>query len=1140
MRGVLSRSGPGRRALYLCCLLMLAAGGRADEGSTACASGTLVGEVISVQGAVDVLDARGELLRRLLPGGEIGPSDRRLCRGETLRTGPLGRATLLVREPPSVIRVHPDTLLATDETGSVRVPPPESTDDADEPSGLLDRCRRAVDRVWLDLRRGALRLFTTEPTRLNVDTPYLNASVEGTEFSLRVDEVRTTLDVVDGEVLACNTSGGLLVPSGSSATAEAGQAPRIRVDPQDAVQWTLHYPVLELGTEGSRRTREALELIGAGRVTEALALLDDGENDAVALALRSIVSVVADERERARVLARRAIRLDPEAALAWTALSYVQQASFALAEALGSAATAADLASRDVARGTVGAAPRDAAVVAAAAATARLAELELIAGDPRSARRAAERAVELAPELSRTHTVLGFLHLDERDGAAASASFRRARERDESDPLPRLGLGLLDIGEGRIGAALLHLEAAVALDPESSLARAYLGRAYALDGRHAQALDQLRLAEAIDASDPLPHLHRAFVLQKINDAHGALIDLQTALDKNDNRAVFRTRSLLDADLAATLAARGRIYEEVGFTGLTLLEGTEALHRNPRDHAAHRLMADAYRLRPRHEIARASEQLQAQMRQPLIANPAPRRLGLSRLGDFPDAGPATPAPNEYSRLFTRRGFTSSVALGTGSRATHVAELQTNWLLTNTLVSADAYRFRTDGLGPNRDGERRTASLFLQRRLARGLSGQIELADVRNEGGADRWPLFERELYNENDRFDDRRRRTRLGLTWRDPEHGELYLSHDRGVLVRHLEKKVDSGFRRLETDSHHSELQHATGAGSTERVLGLSYSDQQTKSRCDDVVDTSRVEHAVAYGYLYPTWHLRDGTRLDYTIGAGLDDLDLDGAHRRLLSPKLGLTVERGRYRLRGAVARTVRRTLATDRTLEPTQVAGFSQLYDDPAGTVSTLSGLGAGIRLGPAERSPDRDLHLDAELVHRHLDTPTRPADECPPGSPDDSASLEERRYALGLYASTPSLSIAFRLEREEYASPDERRSANYFVDSITDRLVLRLNAGIGRRLRLTFTPQYIRQSGTFYNPFRGKALPGSDRFWSVDAGLDLRLDGLMGSRSGGTLRFEIANLFDRDFRFQETDLDVPSVAYERTVSLRLHLHLH
>src|SRR4029079_10532717 len=64
------------------------------------------------------------------------------------------------------------------------------------------------------------------------------------------------------------------------------------------------------------------------------------------------------------------------------------------------------------------------------------------------------------------------------DTKKAREDFNAAIERDSSDPLPRLGLGLAIIRKGKLKEGREELEIAVALDPTNSLIRSYVGKAY--------------------------------------------------------------------------------------------------------------------------------------------------------------------------------------------------------------------------------------------------------------------------------------------------------------------------------------------------------------------------------------------------------------------------------------------------------------------------------------------------------------------------------------------------------------------------------------------------------------------------------------------------------------------------------------
>src|SRR5439155_12236830 len=93
-------------------------------------------------------------------------------------------------------------------------------------------------------------------------------------------------------------------------------------------------------------------------------------------------------------------------------------------------------------------------------------------------------------------------------------------------------------------------------------------------------------------------------------------------------------------------------------------------------------------------------------------------------------------------------------------------------------------------------------------------------------------------------------------------------------------------------------------------------------------------------YLYS--HIRYPAQFSWTLGASFDSLhdDLLGDFNQV-NPKFGamwnVTPETS---LRLAVFRTLKRSLLTDQTTEPTQVAGFNQFFDDPNGTESRRYGI--------------------------------------------------------------------------------------------------------------------------------------------------------------------------------------------------------
>ena len=87
---------------------------------------------------------------------------------------------------------------------------------------------------------------------------------------------------------------------------------------------------------------------------------------------------------------------------------------------------------------------------------------------------------------------------------------------------------------------------------------------------------------------------------------------------------------------------------------------------------------------------------------------------------------------------------------------------------------------------------------------------------------------------------------------------------------------------------------------------------------------------------------------------------------------------------------------------------------------------------------------------------------------------------------------------------------------------------SGLFAGLRAT----YVDQNGKFGDPLAGDAVQGEDHFWVADASVGFRLPKRL-----GLITFEARNLFDEEFKFQETDPVSPSLYPERLMVGRITL---
>ncbi len=181
-----------------------------------------------------------------------------------------------------------------------------------------------------------------------------------------------------------------------------------------------------------------------------------------------------------------------------------------------------------------------------ALAWARLAEIQLSFGELSQAEATAKKATTLAPELSRTQTVLGFAYLTQVKIDDAMAAFDKAIQADQADPLPRLGMGLARIRKGRLAEGRAEIEVAASLDPNNSLIRSYLGKAFFEEKRIGLDEREFQIAKELDPNDPTPHFYSAIAKQTTNRPGGGPAGLR------DRQAAQRQPGRLPLAAAAGL------------------------------------------------------------------------------------------------------------------------------------------------------------------------------------------------------------------------------------------------------------------------------------------------------------------------------------------------------------------------------------------------------------------------------------------------------------------------------------------------------------------------------------------------------------------------------------------------------------
>ncbi len=531
----------------------------------------------------------------------------------------------------------------------------------------------------LELERGEGWFRTKNPrSGLTIQTAAAAAAVRGTEINVRIGPGgETILTVVEGTAEFSNAQGSILVNAGEEGTAVPGQAPlkRVILNPEDAVQWALYYPaqaawrdlpaaarqgaaaagferlrggdaagalqvfeqaaaaddwsrigasMMYLSTgdtararailvrpaaspdaEIERRSQLASVLLAAGDVAGARAELDavlaQSPTALRPLVLLSSIELRQNRKERAREAADRALSAHPASVGALIAAGDAAQSRFDLRAALAFLDRALALDDRDV------------------HALVNRARLRFGTDDTRGARQDVDRAAGIAPNDAQVRSLRGFISLADLDLAQARADFEAASQADRELGEPHLGLGLLHFREGRVDAGLLEMLTATLLEPKVALYQSYLGKAYYQAGRFPEGLSALESAKRLDPRDPTPWLYSSLYLRDQNRQVDALTDLRQAIALNDFRAVYRSRFLLDRDLATKNVSLAELYRQLGFEAWGAYEALNSLEADVTNASAHLFLAETYGGLPDRTQAQGSELLQYFLYAPVNRN-----------------------------------------------------------------------------------------------------------------------------------------------------------------------------------------------------------------------------------------------------------------------------------------------------------------------------------------------------------------------------------------------------------------------------------------------------------------------------------------------------------------------------------------
>jgi hypothetical protein len=253
-------------------------------------------------------------------------------------------------------------------------------------------------------------------------------------------------------------------------------------------------------------------------------------------------------------------------------------------------------------------------------------------------------------------------------------------------------------------------------------------------------------------------------------------------------------------------------------------------------------------------------------------------------------------------------------------------------------------------------------------------------------------------------------------------------------------------------------------------------------------------------YLYG--HLEFPKHLLWSLGTSYKSFERGDSQISNFNPKIGLQMEiNDTLRLHLAAFEEIKGPYVANQTIEPTSIASFAQILDDPNGTSSKNFAFAIDKSINP-------QIDIGFEFFYRSIDLPIF--------SLQNEDFREEyfkektyRTYLYGILSSRWSLntSLEYEVFRRDFETGDT-------VDWPTLTRTLRIPAemrffddgGLFSKIGLTYVYQDVERSEESLVP------QGSDQFFLADAEIGYRFP-----KRRGIMTLEIRNIFNEAFSYQD-----------------------
>jgi len=265
--------------------------------------------------------------------------------------------------------------------------------------------------------------------------------------------------------------------------------------------------------------------------------------------------------------------------------------------------------------------------------------------------------------------------------------------------------------------------------------------------------------------------------------------------------------------------------------------------------------------------------------------------------------------------------------------------------------------------------------------------------------------------------------------------------------------------------------------------------------------TTHKETTFYNGYIYS--HLKITKSLTTVLGLSYDLYNNGLINKSQLNPKTGLIwAPLQELTFRGAVFRTLKRPLTINQTIEPTQIAGFNQLFDSTNGTTAWNYTLGV-------DYHPFKSVYLGGEITWRETSQPIISNDRAVYQERNESSHLAYLHWAP---ANWVTLSSQYKFDGFHRGHTENEVNPNNPRRLATHQIPLSLNLYHTKSLFSKITGTFINQE-TEYANVQNSLETYNESFWLFNTSIGFRLPNRIGSIS-----LEVRNVFNNSFRYTST----------------------